>query len=348
MKKIKRGFMVVSLAGIICSIPVSLAEAASFDPVLTEPTSAFPFTDVPIERMEMVSSLYQNKFFNGVSADKFGWDQPIKRVDAAMIAARGMGFRKDQHPMPEEMLTFKDIPDRAKEAIAYLQYYGVVNGKTKALFGSNEMITRGEAAIILSKAYNDILLSPNEPVHHFTDATGRYADAINRLAASGITNGKSPTQFGTNAPVKRGEFAMMVARLSDPALSPAFYGDLPSSQGGLTIKAEKESYRLSSDTAVSLTLVNTADFPYESSRVYTMEKKQGDKWLQIKYNDGMSFPADMPRIEAGESQRMNIWFDSFKTLMTAGKYRVRHTFYPSMNEEEKDRVSIAAEFTITQ
>ncbi|WP_050184160.1 S-layer homology domain-containing protein [Domibacillus robiginosus] len=346
MKKVPRVIATAALAGAVFASISSSAEAASFDPVLAQPTSTFPFTDVPAERMEMVLDLYQNKFFNGVSADKFGWGQTIKRVDAAMIAARGMGFR-NEFSMPEGILTFKDIPERAKGAVSFLQFYQVVNGKSETFFGSNDAITRGEAAIILARAYRDVLVTPTEQVHHFTDATGRYAEAINKLVATGIVNGIMPDRFGTNSLIKRGEFAMMVARLSDPALSPPSpYGDLPSSEGGLTMEAEKKSYSLPSDTSVSLTLTNTAEFPYARSRIYKLEKKQGDKWLQLQYDVGLQFPADMPRIEAGETQKINLWFGSFKALITAGEYRVSHTFYPSMDEGEK--VSIAAYFTLTE
>ncbi len=184
-------------------------------------------------------------------------------------------------------------------------------------------------------------------MHHFTDATGRYAEAINKLVATGIVNGVTPDRFGTNIPIQRGHFAIMVARLSDPALSPpSSYGDLPSSEGGLMMEAEKKHYRLPSDTSVSLTLTNTAAFSYERNRMYRLEKKQGDKWRQIQYVTGLQFPADMPRIEAGETPKINLWFGEFKTLITAGEYRVSHTFYPSTDEGEK--VSIAAYFTITE
>ncbi|MCI2255270.1 S-layer homology domain-containing protein [Domibacillus sp. PGB-M46] len=347
MKKVPRIIAVAALAGMVLASTNPSAEAADFMPIYAKPTSEFPFTDVPQERMDLVSALYHNKYLNGVSADKFGWDLSIKRVDAAMIAAHGMGFRKEYFPTPISTLTFKDIPERAKSAISYLQYYQVVNGKTETFFGSNDTITRGEAAIILARAYRGVLITPNEPVHHFTDATGRYAEAINKLVATGIVNGITPERFGTNNPIKRGEFAMMVARLSDPALSPpSSYGELPSSQGGLTMTAGKESYKLSSDTSVSVTLVNKADFAYIYSRIYKLEKKQGDKWVSIKYNPYLMFPTDMPGIEADETQKKGFWFGDFKTLITAGEYRVSHTFYPSMNEGEK--VSLAAYFTITE
>ncbi|MEM1505939.1 S-layer homology domain-containing protein [Domibacillus sp. 8LH] len=346
MKKVTRIIATATLVGAVLVSTNPSAEAASFDPVLAQPTSTFPFTDVPVESKEMVSALYQNKFLNGISADQFGWNLTIKRVDAAMIAARGMGFWKEHRSMSKESLTFKDIPDRAKDSITYLQLSGIVNGKTETFFGSNDMITRGEAAIILSRAYRDVLLSPAEPVHHFTDATGRYAEAINKLAATGITLGKTPNQFGTNDLITRGEFAIMVARLSDPALSPSSYGDLPSSQGGLTMKAEKESYSLSSDTKVSIEIVNNADFSYSSSRGYTLEKKQGEKWLQIKYVSDLAFPGDMPRIEAGETQKEILGFGLFKTIIMPGEYRVRHIFLPSLNGEEN--ASVAAYFTITE
>ncbi|MEM1505917.1 S-layer homology domain-containing protein [Domibacillus sp. 8LH] len=347
MKKIPRVLAAAALAGAVFTSISPSAEAADFMPIYAKPTSEFPFTDVPEAYMEMVLALYQNKFFNGVSADKFGWGQTIKRVDAAMVVAHGMGFRKEQRPIPEKWLTLEDVPDRAKQAIAYLQFNKVVNGKTETVFGSNDTITRGEAAIILSRAYADVLLSSTEPVYHFKDATGRYAEAINKLVATGITYGKTTDRFGTNDPVKRGEFAIMVARLSDPSLSPYSYDDLSSSEGGLTMEVEKKSYSFLSDTIISLTVVNTADFPYYSGRDYWLEKKQGDKWLLIKDNEA-AIPTDMPAIQPGEIQKVNISFENFKTLITAGEYRVRDVFYPPSNEERKDPVSIAAYFTITE
>ncbi|MCI2254826.1 S-layer homology domain-containing protein [Domibacillus sp. PGB-M46] len=338
MKKVPRIIATAALAGAVFASTSpsaeATAEATNFMPIYAKPTSEFPFTDVPEERMEDVLALYQNKFLNGVSTDQFGWSQTIKRVDAAMVVARGMGFRKEQRPIPEKWLTFKDVPDRAKQAIAYLQFNKVVNGKTETVFGSNDTITRGEAAIILSRAYADVLLSPTEPVHHFTDATGRYAKAINKLVATGITHGKTSDRFGTNDPVKRGEFAIMVARLSDPALSPPSDGDLPSPPSGITMKADKESYSLSSDTGISLTIVNKEDFPYGYRYQYTLEKKQGDKWLEIRENRGILYPTDVPQIEAGKTMKVNVSFGRFRTLITAGEYRIMNTFG-------------VAEFTIT-
>ncbi len=51
-------------------------------------------------------------------------------------------------------------------------------------------------------------------------------------------------------------------------------------------------------------------------------------------------------VKARKSKKLTISFDYFKTLMTAGKYKLRHTFYPSGNEGTKEPVSIAAGFTI--
>ena len=56
----------------------------------------------------------------------------------------------------------------------------------------------------------------------------------------------------------------------------------------------------------------------------------------------------MPVIEAGESQKVNIPFDYFKSLLTTGEYRVRHTFFTVSREENKEPVRIAAEFKLTE
>ncbi len=45
---------------------------------------------------------------------------------------------------------FTDLPQRAVQTVSALYEAGVLQGKTKTLFGSNDTIKRGEAAIILS------------------------------------------------------------------------------------------------------------------------------------------------------------------------------------------------------
>jgi uncharacterized protein with GYD domain len=348
MKKIQRVLASAVVAGSVFASTIPTTEAADFMPIYVKPTSEFPFTDVPLDYKDVVSKMYTYKFMQGISKDKFGWNMAIKRVDAALIVAHGMGFRKTNSTR-EGTLAFKDVPDRAYEAISDLQNAGVVHGKTETFFGSNDVITRGEAAIIFSRAYDSVLLSPDESTHEFTDATGRYANAINRLAATGITAGKTATQFGTNDFVTRGEFALMMYRLSDPSLSPSPYGELPSTQDGLTLKADKESYSMSTDTAgVILTTTNTGSSSYDSDHgEYNLEKKQGDKWLSIRYrHDQASSLPIRDLIEPNGTLRAVVGFGMFKPPITPGEYRLVQNFW---NENgSRDQVDIAAYFTITE
>ncbi|MGG3449902.1 S-layer homology domain-containing protein [Domibacillus aminovorans] len=352
MKKIQCALASAVVAGAIFSSSISFADAASYGPVLTQLTKDFPFTDVPVDRKEPVQYLYSHKFINGVSTDKFGWDRPIKRVDAALIIAYAIGFEKDPTPtLEEKTFKFKDVPVRAYEAIFWLQDRGIINGKTATLFGSNDTITRGEMAIIASRAYDNFLEAPGKANHSFTDATGRYVTAINRLQASNITQGKSVTQFGTYDKMTRGDLALMLYKLdhrravySDGDLPPS--NTLPSIKSGVMFKTEKENYNLSTETEVLFTVTNLGDFKYDVDNDYILEKKQDDEWVAVEYNY-LPTPAMMNElVPGGNVLRTDIDFDLFKKPPTAGEYRLVQHF--SLTNAPNNGFTLAAYFTIIE
>ncbi|MEM1505900.1 S-layer homology domain-containing protein [Domibacillus sp. 8LH] len=145
----------------------------------------------------------------------FGVEQPIKRVDAAVLLAKYLELDLQNAPKT----SFKDVPARATQAVAALKYAGIVNGKSDVYFGAADNITRGEAAIIFFRSFgyettDKVSVQPVEESSKFTDVTGRYAYAVNVLIERGIVNGKSNNRFGINEPLTRGQFALMVHRMS--------------------------------------------------------------------------------------------------------------------------------------
>lgn len=169
--------------------------------------AAANFTDVNDSYKEAVDYLV-SKGIKGTSETTFGTYAPIKRVDAAVFVVKALGLDVESAPASG----FTDVPERAVKEVNALKAAGITSGKTATSFGAQDLITRGELAIWLDRAFE---LEGEGDISKFTDATGIYTEAIKALVANNITNGTSDTTFGTKDNAKRGDFAKFVKRAAD-------------------------------------------------------------------------------------------------------------------------------------
>lgn len=192
-----------------------------------QPTAAAAgkkITDVSERYLEAVNYLTSNNLANGVSESKFGVDHQIERGNAAIILANALGMSDTDAPPSG----FNDVPTRGVDAVNALKQAGIINGKSPTSFGFNDLLTRGEIALMLAdpSAYN---LKGNTLSLPFTDVNARYKDAVAALASNGVTNGKSATEFGTNDPLTRGAFAIFIYKAemigTGPSSSIIAFGD---------------------------------------------------------------------------------------------------------------------------
>ncbi|KKB40961.1 S-layer homology domain-containing protein [Bacillus thermotolerans] len=180
--------------------------ATAVSPAAAAPTNAAaPFTDVSERYKEAVDYVVNNNLAVGITETQFGTQESIKRVDAAIMIARALDL--DIANAPDS--GFTDVPERGKKYVDALKEAGIVSGKTATTFGAADNITRGEMALILAKGYE----LTGEADHDFTDVSSRYAEAVEALVANGITQGKTATQYGTQDPIKRGEFAIFLYKV---------------------------------------------------------------------------------------------------------------------------------------
>lgn len=195
-------FAVKKMSKAILPAGLSLMVLAS----IVSPVSAAPkFSDVPERYEQSVDYLVNQNIANGISKTKFGVNQNIKRGDAAIILAHALGLTEKDAPSSG----FGDVPARGIVAINALKDAGIVNGKSAKKFGFNDLIKRGEMALMLTKssAYN---LKGNKSNLNFRDVSSRYADAVAALVDNKITAGKSASEFGTDDLLKRGEYAVFM------------------------------------------------------------------------------------------------------------------------------------------
>lgn len=166
------------------------------------------FTDVPKSYEAAIDFVVTNAFSKGLTETQYGISAQIKRGDAAIIIANAAGLNNIDAPSAG----FGDVPTRGALAVNSLKAAGVVNGKTATYFGFSDSITRGEAAIMLQRAFD--LKAGNTDVP-FSDVSDRYEDAVAALLNAEVTQGISATQFGTQNPIKRGDFAKFIYALRD-------------------------------------------------------------------------------------------------------------------------------------
>ncbi len=173
--------------------------------VLAPAVSAASFTDVP-ERYQDAVDFVVSKGIQGFSDTQFGTGENIKRVDAAVMVAKVVGLDTENAPAAG----FTDVPARAQGAVNALKAAGITSGKSTTSFGAQDLITRGELAIWIDRAFN----LEGSADHNFTDVADRYAEAVEALVANEITQGVSATQFGVTQNAKRGDFAIFLHRAS--------------------------------------------------------------------------------------------------------------------------------------
>ncbi|MFD0942355.1 S-layer homology domain-containing protein [Savagea faecisuis] len=182
------------------------------------------FTDVN-ERYAPAVDYVVSKGVNGKTTTQFGVQDSIKRVDAAVFIANALDLNKPGSPDAG----FSDVPARAQDAVNALKEKGIINGKTETRYGANDVLTRGEVALILANAYD---LKGDANSVQFTDVNkNRYGAAVAGLVDAGVTSGISETKFGTENPVKRGDLAVFLYGLSDET------PEVPSTSGITSVEA---------------------------------------------------------------------------------------------------------------
>lgn len=94
---------------------------------------------------------------------------------------------------------------------------GVVLGLPDGRYGANEIVSRGQMATFLSRAYKQVTGTelPAQSDYFTDDKDSTHEVAINRVAGAGIAAGTSGTTFGPLDTTQRGQMSTFLARLLD-------------------------------------------------------------------------------------------------------------------------------------
>ena len=124
---------------------------------------------------------------------------------------------------------FTDIAGSVHEtAIRCGFLYGFFNGTSGSTFTPEANVTRGQYASFLARALAYAGFDIDTTDHGFTDIAGNvHRDAINFMANLGYVQGTSVTTFSPDAPINRGQAALIGGRIFqlDPNAPDAFVDD---------------------------------------------------------------------------------------------------------------------------
>ncbi|MGI8316639.1 S-layer homology domain-containing protein [Halobacillus mangrovi] len=169
------------------------------------------FKDVPKDNysVEAIEYLYDMNILKGYSEDEFGYKDPLKRKNTALLLVRAENIELTNRPDPG----FVDVPSSSDfyDEVAALADEGIFEGDNKNRFNLDSYLKRREMAVLLQRVYQFPPASKEEP---FTDVKDNdwYKEAVERLYASGITKGVSETEFGPDQRITREQFATFLAR----------------------------------------------------------------------------------------------------------------------------------------
>ena len=179
---------------------------------------AMPFVDVPQNQWyyDSVRFVYEQKYFNGVSADHFDPGSPLSRAMLATLLHRVAG-----EPAPqEEGASFTDVLSNLwySRGIQWASSVGIVNGMGDGTFRPDSNITREDLATMLYRYTQEYLkteLGEAGELSQFKDHNQISSWATEALAWAvgiGIMKGDTDGTLRPGASASRAEAAAMIQR----------------------------------------------------------------------------------------------------------------------------------------
>lgn len=200
MQKVSRVIFFLVLS--ICLFPGNLQNTTK----AASNASNYPDVSDYSEEIDFLSDL---GIITGYKNGHFGPNDSIKRIQAVQMILRELKIPLGDAPNPN----FKDIMPGSYgyEEIAKAAELNIISGKENGNFDPFGILTRGQMAKILVKAYE----LKGIYYHDFTDV--RYDSSmypyIEALAAHRITTGYPDGSFRPNEALKRSHFAVFLARM---------------------------------------------------------------------------------------------------------------------------------------
>ncbi|MDL4842847.1 S-layer homology domain-containing protein [Aquibacillus rhizosphaerae] len=187
---------------------------------LSENVAAEEFEDVSSKSnfFEEITYLSSHNIIFGYKDGSFKQGKEVTRGDAAIMIGRALGLDGTKRPNKFSDVSTESV---ASGFIASAVDKGIIKGFGNNTYRPRDVVTRGQMAIFLARAFN---LEKQSSIA-FTDVSGGKAsyESIKKILANGITTGYADNTYRPNNPVTRGQYSAFLAR----ALNDQFKVDIP-------------------------------------------------------------------------------------------------------------------------
>ncbi|MDH3249659.1 MAG: S-layer homology domain-containing protein, partial [Acidimicrobiia bacterium] len=170
------------------------------------------FDDVPEDAYyaDAVQWLVDEGLANGGVDGTFRPEEAVNRGETAVFLWRLVG----QPDAPVHRFTDVTVGWQ-DDAVSWMAAAGITQGATPTTFDPNGIVTRGALSVFLHRLAGE----PPAPPHSFTDVDGPVLQApVSWIAATGISSGVAPGEFGPDVPVVRGQMAVFLQRLGESGM----------------------------------------------------------------------------------------------------------------------------------
>lgn len=151
---------------------------------------------------------------DGMSATRYGYDEPLRQGQLATFLARGLDASRDHGVvLPQALDSWIGAGTPRDVAIDRLHEVGII--PDLEVVDVPARVTRGEMATLVAAAlrFAGVLEGPTDEVV-FTDLDGHpAADDVARLASAGVVHGDGEGRFRPDALLTRGQMATFVVNL---------------------------------------------------------------------------------------------------------------------------------------
>ena len=170
------------------------------------------FDDIPGDAYyaDAVQWLVDEGLANGGADGAFRPEDLVTRGETAVFLWRLVGEPDAPvHRFTDVITGWQD------DAVSWMSAAGITQGATPTTFDPNGTVTRGALSVFLHRLAGE----PPAPPHSFNDVDSAVLQApVSWVAASGISSGLAPDEFGPDEPVIRGQIAVFLQRLGESGI----------------------------------------------------------------------------------------------------------------------------------
>lgn len=193
--------------------PVAALTAACPDPV---PAAGFNDVEGGDVHGRAIACLVQYAVTQGVGNDRYDPTGSVTRAQMATFLVRLLAVAGDQPAVPATT-RFSDVDGVHADNIEALAGAGIAAGVSPTAFQPAGSVTRAQMATFLDRllASVDLPLPPAAPAFDDVAPGVTHADAIGRLAAAGVVQGRTVSTYDPTGLVTRAQMASFLMRTTD-------------------------------------------------------------------------------------------------------------------------------------